>query len=102
MILAVASCTSFWAIPSPANEQSQMTFAGTVSPQCSFSMLNDTPTSGSRDVIALPGNHGSITMVCNTSSTLSVTIDKVTRRIEVDLPKAKINPVIVYASLTPR
>lgn len=149
IILAVVSSTSFWAIPSHANEQSQLTFTGTVLPQCSFAMLNDTPASGSSATFALVGNHGSITTVCNTSSSLSVTVDKAasgitnsnpkirfasggtgiythanqgidyqptaifnsqsstssigdTAKIEVNLPNVNLNPVIVYASLTPQ
>ena len=136
-------------MPSHANEQSQITFTGTVLPQCSFSMLNNTPASGSSATFALVGNHGSITTVCNTGSRLSVTVDKVasglnnsnpkirfvtggtgiythahqgidyqstaifnsqgttsaigdTAKIEVDVPNANLNPVIVYASLTPQ
>jgi hypothetical protein len=173
IIIVVATCASFWTTPSHAkeqsqlilkeesqlifkeenksifNEQSQLTFTGTVSPQCSFSMLNNTPASGGSTSFALLGNHGSITTVCNTASTLSVTIDKAasginnsdpqirfatggtgiythahqgssyqptaifnsqsitsaigdTAKIEVDLPAVNINPVIVYASLTPQ
>ena len=149
IILAVASCASFWAIPSRANEQNQLTFTGTVLPQCSFSMLDNTPASGSGATFALVGNHGSITTVCNTGSSLSVTVDKVasgltnndpkirfatggtgiyahahqgsdyqstaifnsqsitraigdTAKIEVDVPDANLNPVMVYASLTPQ
>jgi hypothetical protein len=95
------------------------------------------------------GNNGSITTLCNTGSSLSVTVDKAasglnnsdpkirfasggtgiythahqgidyqstatfnshdmtssigdTAKIEVDVPNANPNPVIVYASLTPR
>ena len=149
MILAVASCTSFWAIPSHANEQGQITFTGRVLPQCSFSMLNNASASGSSATFALVGNHGSITTVCNTSSRLSVTVDQVasginksntkirfapggtgiyarahqgsnyqstaifnsqvttsasgdTAKIQVNLPNVNINPVIVYASITPQ
>ncbi len=149
MILAVASCASFWATPSHANEQGQITFAGTVLPQCSFSMFNDVPSGGNSAKFAVVGNHGSITTICNTASTLSVNVDKVasginnsdpkirfatggtgiythahqgsdyqqtaifnsqtvtsaigdTAKIEVDLPNATINTVIVYASLTPQ
>ena len=112
-------------------------------------MLNDTPASGSSATFALVGNHGSITTVCNTSSSLSVTVDKAasgitnsnpkirfasggtgiythanqgidyqptaifnsqsstssigdTAKIEVNLPNVNLNPVIVYASLTPQ
>lgn len=149
IILAVASCTSFWAMPSHANEQSTITFTGTILPQCSFSMLNDASASGSSATFALVGNIGSITTVCNTGSRLSVTVDKVasglsnsnpkirfatggtgiyahahqgiddrataifnshnitsligdTARIEVDVPNANLNPVVVYASLAPQ
>jgi hypothetical protein len=149
MILAVASCASLWALPSHANEQSQITFSGTVLPQCSFAMLNHAPASGSSATFALVGNHGSITTLCNTGSSLSVTVDQAasglinsdpkirfasggtgiythanqgidyqttaifnshnmtssigdTANIEVDLPNTPLNPVIVYASLTPQ
>jgi hypothetical protein len=149
IIIAVASCASLWAMPSRANEQSQITFSGIVLPQCSFAMLNNTPASGSSATFALIGNHGSITTVCNTGSSLSVTVDKDasglnnsnpkirfasggtgiythanqgvdyqptaifnshnltssigdTAKIEVDVPNANLNPVIVYASLTPQ
>jgi hypothetical protein len=148
-LLAVASCASLWAMPIHANEQSQITFAGTVLPQCSFAMLNNAPASGSSATFALLGNSGSITTVCNTGSSLSVTVDKTTSdignsnpkirfanggtgiytyahqgidyqataifnsnnitsligdtaKIEVNLPNANLNPVVVYASLAPQ
>jgi hypothetical protein len=89
IILTVASCASFWAIPSQANEQSQITFTGTVLPQCSFSMLNNTPASGSSATFALLGNRGSITTVCNTGSRLSVTVDKAASGITNSNPKIR-------------
>lgn len=89
IILAVASCTSFWAIPSHANEQGQMTFTGTVLPQCSFTRLNDTPASGNSATFALVGNHGSITTVCNTGSSLSVTVDQAAIRLSNSNPKIR-------------
>lgn len=89
IILAVASYTSFWAIPSHANEQGQITFTGTVLPQCSFSMVNNTPASGKNATFALLADRGSITTVCNTSSTLSVTINKVASGITNSNPKIR-------------
>jgi hypothetical protein len=76
IILAVASCASFWAMPSHANEQSQITFTGTVLPQCSATF-------------ALSGNNGSITTVCNTGSSLSVTVDKVASGLSNSNPKIR-------------
>jgi hypothetical protein len=39
-------------------------------------MVNDRPNSATNLRFALPGNRGSITTRCNTSSTLSVSIDR--------------------------
>ncbi len=76
-------------MPSHANEQSQITFSGTVLPQCSFAMLNDAPASGSNATFALLGNRGSITTVCNTGSSLSVTIDKAASGLSNSDPKIR-------------
>jgi hypothetical protein len=89
IIIAVATCASFWAMPSHANEQSQITFTGTVLPQCSFAMVNGTPISGSSATFALSGNNGSITTVCNTGSSLSVTVDKVASGLSNSNPKIR-------------
>jgi hypothetical protein len=149
IILALASCTSLWAIPSYAEQQSQISFTGQVLPQCSFSMVNNSPTSGNIASFALLANRGSMTTVCNTSSTLSVSIDRDassisnldpkirfaaggtgiytqahqgsnyqeiatfssqevtsaigdTAEVEVNLPDASPNSIVVYASLTPQ
>lgn len=125
IILALTIATSLVAAPSHA-QQSPIDFKGRVSPQCSFSMANDSPIDSQRNSAAvvnkdgsitfidptlvtnsqpiseatsignlksiydsttaandssivrfpLIGNRGSMTTICNTSSTLSVTIDR--------------------------
>ncbi|MCY7368367.1 MAG: hypothetical protein LH474_09465 [Chamaesiphon sp.] len=72
---ALASCSSLLATPSLAQD-SQISFSGQVLPQCSLVMIDSIPTSGNNASFTLVGNRGAITTVCNTSSTLSVTIDK--------------------------
>jgi hypothetical protein len=89
IIIAVASCASLWAMPSRANEQSQITFSGTVLPQCSFAMVNGTPSSGSSATFALMGNNGSITTLCNTGSSLSVTVDRAASGLSNSNPKIR-------------
>jgi hypothetical protein len=77
IVLALTYCASLlWAIPSYAQLQRQITFTGRVLPQCSFSMVNNLPASGNRNRFTLQGNRGSISTVCNTGSTLSVSIDR--------------------------
>jgi hypothetical protein len=83
---ALASVATLWALPSHA-EQAQMSFTGTVLPACSFVQF-DNVAAGSDGRFTLIGNNGSITSVCNTASTLSITVDKVASPIE--LQNAKI------------
>ena len=71
----LASCSSLLATPSLAQD-SQISFSGRVLPQCALVMLDSVPTSGNNASFTLTGNRGAITTVCNTNSTLSVTIDK--------------------------
>ena len=76
-------------MPSHANEQGTVTFTGTVLPQCSFSMINEAPVSGSSTTFALVNNSGSITTVCNTGSRLSVTVDKAASGLSNSNPKIR-------------
>jgi hypothetical protein len=52
-------------------------------------MLNDAPASGGSATFALVSNRGSITTVCNTSSRLSVTVDKVASGLNNSNPKIR-------------
>lgn len=70
----LATCSSLFAAPSLAQE-AQISFTGKVLPQCAIVMTNGSPTAGNNTTFELIGNRGAITTVCNTSSTLSVTID---------------------------
>lgn len=70
----LASCSSLFAAPSLAQE-AQISFTGTVLPQCAIVMTNGSLTTNNPS-FKLIGNQGAITTVCNTSSILSVTIDK--------------------------
>ena len=74
-MFALASCSSLLATPSLAQD-SQISFSGQVLPQCALVMLDSVPTSGNNASFTLTGNRGAITAVCNTNSTLSITIDK--------------------------
>lgn len=71
----LASCSGLLATPSLAQD-SQISFSGRVLPQCALVMIDGVSTSGNNASFTLVGNQGAITTVCNTSSTLSVTIDK--------------------------
>lgn len=70
----LASCSSLLATPSLAQD-AQISFSGQVSPQCAIVMTDGSPTSNNASV-RLVGNRGAITTVCNTGSTLSVSIDR--------------------------
>lgn len=85
-ILALA--TTLWVAPSHAQESTQLNFTGKVLQQCAFIAANNTPVNGQNISVELVGNSGSISAVCNTPSTLSVTIDKTASTI--DNPNAKI------------
>jgi hypothetical protein len=67
------SCMSLWAMPCLAQQQQQLTFTGRVLPQCAFVMGN---YRGNQASVLLKGNRGSISTICNTGSTLSVSIDR--------------------------
>ncbi len=49
---------------------------------CAFTAANNTPVTGQNVTFELSGNTGSISTVCNTPSTLSVTIDKTASTID--------------------
>jgi hypothetical protein len=83
---ALTSVAALWAIPSHA-QQAQISFTGTVLPACSFVQFDNVAAS-SNGRFTLVGNNGSITSVCNTASTLSITVDKAASPIE--LQNAKI------------
>jgi hypothetical protein len=72
---ALTGCACLWALPSQA-DQGTLSFSGTVLPACSFVSFNNTPATGNSGRFTLASNNGSITSVCNTPSTLSITIDK--------------------------
>jgi putative intracellular protease/amidase len=89
VIFAVAiTSLSLWAAPSHAQASAQINFTGTVLQQCAFIAANNTPVNGKNVSVELVGNTGSISTVCNTPSTLSVTIDKTASTI--DNPNAEI------------
>jgi hypothetical protein len=72
---ALTGCACLWAFPSSANQET-ISFRGTVLPACSFVSFNNISVNGSDGRFTLAGNNGSITSVCNTASTLSITVDK--------------------------
>jgi hypothetical protein len=77
IIGALTGCAGLWAIPAQANSQSvQAIFIGRVPEACSIVRLNNTETNTNNDRFTLTGNQGSITSLCNTASTLTVTVDK--------------------------
>ena len=79
IIVALATFPLVWANPSQAQQQSQITFTGRVLPYCSIVMINDRPNSTNNPRFALRNNRGSITTLCNTSSTLSISVDRTDR-----------------------
>jgi hypothetical protein len=89
IIGALTGCAALWAIPIQANSQSVQTiFIGRVPETCSIVRLDNTTTNTNNGRFTLIGNQGSITSLCNTASTLSVTVDKAASPIE--LQNAKI------------
>jgi hypothetical protein len=79
IIVALATCPIVWANPSQAQQQQQITFTGRVLPYCSIVMVNDRPNGGKNPRLVLRSNRGSITTLCNTTSTLSVSVDRTDR-----------------------
>jgi hypothetical protein len=78
VILALVTTSTLWVAPSHAQESAQIGFTGQVLPQCTFTATNNTPVNGqnvNNVSVELVGNSGSISTLCNTPSTLSVTID---------------------------
>jgi hypothetical protein len=74
--IALASYPILWGDPSLAEQQRQITFTGKVLPQCAILMVNERPNSIDNPRFSLIGDRGSITTLCNTSSTLSISVDR--------------------------
>jgi hypothetical protein len=79
--IALASCPILLAMPSFAQQQRSITITGTVLPQCAFATES---YRGNRARILLRGNRGSISTICNTGSTLSVSIDRAASKFDGD------------------
>jgi hypothetical protein len=88
IIVSLTSCISIWTIPAQANQTAQSLFTGEVSAVCSIVQLDNAPTSNGNGRFTLSNNQGSVTTLCNTASTLSITVDKDASPIE--LQNAKI------------
>lgn len=81
VILALAT-TTLWVAPSHAQDATPISFSGQVLPMCAFTAANNTPVTGQTVTFEISGNTGSISTVCNTPSTLSVTVDKAASTID--------------------
>jgi hypothetical protein len=76
-LVTLVTCASFWSLPAQASSQSVQTlFVGRIPETCSIVQLNGVATHRNNGSMTLVGNRGSVTSVCNTASTLSITVDK--------------------------
>jgi hypothetical protein len=85
-LFVIASGISLWTTPAQASDSASTAFTGQVPVACSIIRLDSNQSNSNRFTLA--NNRGSVTTLCNTANTLSVTVDKVASPIE--LQNAKI------------